>query len=884
MMTVDGGASNSYPGVLDAALAYLRAGISLIPIKTDGSKQPVWDLLPKEPDPNRPDRLKSVWKPFMERRPTEDELRHWFRGERPPGLAVISGKVSHNLEILDFDYEAEAIFPEFCKLVEQERPLLIRGLSIGKSPRPGFHVRYRCREMKIPGNEVLALDPSRDKSEQTLIELRGEGNYTLAPGCPAECHPTGRAYQHFSGPKLSQVPEITGVERELLIHCARCFDRSPKTELLDHKATVGVGVRIGDDFNIRGWPWDQILTGWMPVGNHYWRRPGKDTGSCSASTCCKATNGGHQLLHVFSSNAAPFQKGRNYSKFCAYTLLHHAGDFSAAARELARLGFGSGSHGGNSRPTRNPEPSTEDAWPDPMPIPDYLCPVQSFDYALLPDAFVSFVSDIAERMQCPPDFPAVAVMVALAGVVGKKIGIRPKRYDDWHVVPNLWGAVVGRPGVMKTPAIRQPVTFLHRLEIEAKKEYAEELAAYEIETLVVEEQERQRKAAIARAIKDKRDPEIAAQAFCIEKPTEPVRKRFIVNDSTVEKLGELLNQNPNGLTVFRDEIAGLLEHLDREGQEGARAFYVEAWEGTGRFTYDRIGRGTVEIESTTLSLLGGIQPGKLYGYLRTAIRGGVGDDGLMQRFQLAVYPDIDANWRNIDRWPDSQAKQAVWDVFQALNTLKPATIRAESDDQGSFLRFDQQAQALFDDWRSELEPRIRSGEEHPVFESHLAKYRSLVPTLALIIHLADRVSGPVTVDAMRKALAWARYLETHARRIYGIVTDQAPASAKALAKRIRDGDILDGFTQRSVYRNAWAGLDKESTELAVELLIERGWLKEVETPTTGRPRTSYRIHPAILAKTRGKVTDKTDKSPSADPFGSFGSDLPGRSEPDWGKV
>jgi putative DNA primase/helicase len=787
-MTVNGDAGNANLAVLDAAFAYLRAGLSLIPIKRDGSKQPAWDLLPREPDPNRPDRLKAVWKPFMERRPTEDEVRRWFSGEKPPGLAIISGKVSHNLEILDFDYEAEAIFPEFCILVERERPGLIGVLSIGKSPKPGFHVRYRCTEVQIPGNVVLALDPSRDESEQTLIELRGEGNYTLAPGCPAECHQTGRLYEHFSGPKLSKVPEITAAEREVLIQCARCFDRSPKTESVDYKTAAEAGVRVGDEFNARGWPWEQILTGWTRVGDYYWRRPGKDAGSCSASTCCTARNGGHELLHVFSSNAGPFAKGGNYSKFCAYALLHHAGDFSAAARELARLGFGSSSDHDNGRPAKKTKSSdgAED-WHHPKPIPNHLAPVQAFDYALLPHAFVSFVSDVAERMQCPADFPAVAVMVACAGVVGKRIGICPKKHDDWLVVPNLWGAVIQRPGVMKSPAIRQPIKFLQRLEIEAKKEYTKELEAYEIRRLVTEDQKRQRKEAIAKALKDKQDPEEAAQAFIIREPKKPVRKRFLVNDCTVEKLGELLNQNPNGLTVFRDEIAGLLEHLDREGQEGARAFYIEALEGTGQFTYDRIGRGTIEIESTILSVLGGIQPGKLFGYLRGAIHGGTSDDGLMQRFQLAVYPDIDAKWCNIDRWPDTEARQLVWAVFQALYTLDPLAIGAESGDQGPFLRFDQQAQKLFDDWRAELEPRIRSGEEHPAFGSHLAKYRSLVPTLALLIHLADRVSGPVTAAATRKALVWAQYLESHARRIYGIVTDPAPGPRDKAHRTARTG-------------------------------------------------------------------------------------------------
>src|SRR5438128_8919508 len=169
---------------------------------------------------------------------------------------------------------------------------------------------------------------------------------------------------------------------------------------------------------------------------------------------------------------------------------------------------------------------------------------------------------------------------------------------------------------------------------------------------IAEDQRKQRKDAIAEAVKKKQNPMAAAEKFPVTDPAEPTRKRYIVNDSSVEKLGVVMNQNPNGVMAFRDEVSGLLEHLDREGQEGARAFYLEAWDGLGRYTYDRIGRGTLDIESVTLSILGSIQPGKLFGCLRSALQGGTGDDGLMQRFQLIVYPDINRQWRNVDRWPD----------------------------------------------------------------------------------------------------------------------------------------------------------------------------------------------------------------------------------------
>ena len=140
---------------------------------------------------------------------------------------------------------------------------------------------------------------------------------------------------------------------------------------------------------------------------------------------------------------------------------------------------------------------------------------------------------------------------------------------------------------MKTPALRQPLGPLQRLEIEGKKEFDQAAQEYEAAKLVAEITRKTRESEIRAAVKNNGDAlGIAKDILSAETPC-PIRRRYLVNDSTVEKLGELLNENPNGLTVYRDELVGLLRNLDREGQEGARAFYLEAWDGTGRFTYDR---------------------------------------------------------------------------------------------------------------------------------------------------------------------------------------------------------------------------------------------------------------------------------------------------------
>jgi hypothetical protein len=299
-------------------------------------------------------------------------------------------------------------------------------------------------------------------------------------------------------------------------------------------------------------------------------------------------------------------------------------------------------------------------------------------------------------------------------------------------------------------------------------------------------------------------------------------------------------------------LPGFLRSFDRDGRESDRAFYLEAWNGNGRFTYDRIGRGTVDIEACCVSIFGCIQPGPLADYLSAAVRGGAGDDGLMQRFQVAVWPDAPADWQNVDRLPDADAKEAAARAFARLDTIDAASVGAETDRDGRpFLRFAPDAQEAFDEWRSSLETRLRRGDEPPAIEAHLAKYRSLVPALALVSHLVDGGIGPVTNEQMVRAAALTQYLEGHARRIYSTVTHGDAEAVSRLADRLKRGDLLDQFGARDVYRAGWLGLsDRETVAAALDRLCDLNWLRAEEVDTGGRPKIVYHINPKVGAIAR----------------------------------
>lgn len=499
-----------------------------------------------------------------------------------------------------------------------------------------------------------------------------------------------------------------------------------------------------------------------------------------------------------------------------------------------------------------PEP-----WGAPLPIPSALLPVMSFDVALLPSSLAPWVADIAERMQCPPDFAAVGAMVALSSIIGRKACINPKRFDDWQVTPNLWGAVVGRPGVMKSPALAEVLRPLDRLAAIAGEAHKMAMRNHEIkaklEGMTGKAAESKAQKLVA-AGKIGEAGQLLAQAADAEEIGKPALRRYKVTDSTVEALGEILIENPWGVLAYRDELNGLLRSLDKEGQEGARAFYLQGYDGNQGHTSDRIVRGkNLHIDAVCISMLGGIQPGKLQAYIHDAVSGGAGDDGLLQRFGLLVWPDVAGEWRNVDRWPDTDAKRVAFETFQRLDALAPGVDSDSGKEIPAVHRFTDGAQDLFDEWRQSFETALRSGDHHPAMESHLAKYRKLVPAIALVCALADG-ENEVSHDSLLRSLAWAEYLQTHAARAYAAGTRPETDGATALLAKIKAGAVTDGFKPADVYLKGWSYLGTpEVVKSSAQMLCDLGHLRRAETrfgtgTAGGRPAISYRINPATLAK------------------------------------
>jgi hypothetical protein len=500
----------------------------------------------------------------------------------------------------------------------------------------------------------------------------------------------------------------------------------------------------------------------------------------------------------------------------------------------------------------------DEQWPEPESLSLSRLPVTPLSENMLPEGLRRWIVSEAAELGCPLEFVAAPAMAAIGSTIGRQIGGRPLRHGSWIEYPNLWCLLVGDPTSKKSPAMRRALRPLERLA-------GEEMAKFDARKI-----ENAKELIVAQAKRDNAKREIERQvqrggdasdiATTLEAlPEEPRPRRFITTDSSPEALGDLLVHNLNGMLVRRDEIAGMIQTWGAKGRESERTFYLSGWSGSDPYVVDRIGRGNTRIPAVCLSLVGTIQPGVFSTYLSGAVNGDMGSDGLVQRFQLAVWPDRLPPQPIQDRPSDHEGRELAYQIFNELANIDIQKLGAEQGkyDDTPTLHFEPgSVQNTVIDFLNDLETTWYKSSDHDALKSHGVKMKKAFVALALISHLSEWAfcgpGGPIGRSAVEKAIAWIYWLENHARRIYGCAVPPEDTALQPLSEKIRAGELGSEFTTREIKRKHWAGLaDTTKIEAALRLLADAGWIRTKRAPGAGRARFVHVVNPAITRRSNG---------------------------------
>ena len=331
--------------ILQAALNFYDAGISVVPARADGSKAPI-----------------GSWKQYQNERATREQIVEWF-SNGGQGLGIVTG--FNNVEMVEAEGRAvtSGLLDEARNIannsgLEELWQILVNGYT-EMTPSGGLHFLYRIADEEVPGNTKLAQRPGENDAVEVLFETRGTGGFVVTAPSSGSVHPSGQPWVLLKGSPAT-IPMFSMEERDALHSVFKALDSMPAKEHIAERLTSNRQAvnldKPGDDFNARA-DWKDILIGWKVAykanGVTYWIRAGKDFGISATTGKNDADN-----LYVFSTSTI-FEAGKPYSKFAAYAHLYYNNDFSATARALKSQGYGAQSSLGSlSLPSSPTQPST----------------------------------------------------------------------------------------------------------------------------------------------------------------------------------------------------------------------------------------------------------------------------------------------------------------------------------------------------------------------------------------------------------------------------------------------------------------------------------------------------------------------------------------------
>lgn len=805
---------------------YLRAGLSVIPANPATKKATL-----------------SSWKPYQQAPMNQDAAA----GLKWPGLAIITGKVSGNLEILDFDFKAEW-FEAWGEIVEAEAPGLIARLTREDTQSGGKHVAYRCPGVTIPGNQKLASDKIRVDGPgdheykgkkhaahqegdrwfiyPCYIETRGEGGYFLAD-------PT-RGYALENG-DFTDLPEITPGERETLIKAAKALDKAVKPKY--HKQPTIDGDRPGDLYNKDADPRPLLENhGWTPAGSRgdfeHYTRPGKDRGISASLIDGK-------LFHVFTSNAPPLEQWTVYTPFALYATLEHGGDFEAAARELRRQGYRSqqAPPGSSQAPDQEPEPKESEAEKKAWAYARELIPRKPCPWDISP-AEISESLRMLAKACASTAAPLLGFACALiAAAVGRMAAISPKA--GWTEPLVFWLFDLLDSGEGKTAKMRNLARVIMQVQREKQAEYNKKYDEW-----------------AAKPKKERGDP-----------PPRP-RGYYFTSLTTEGVHAESEGHPTGGMIALLNEassfIGGQNEYKAGKGTDR------EAWLSLHDGSDARIIRAakSVLITGARVQIIGGIQPAvfrrvfggddKLYLYDGTVYRG------------LYTYNPPQHHPLTLEAWSD--AHREPWE-----RTLKAALDWADQQEEQHTIYLDSEAQDLFLTWRNSLDREKRNLP--PELRGFLPKAFGYALRLAAAIDLMHQFyegSPPrrlLDAEGMQRGIDAAMFFLGQAvdsmRLILGDELTVDPIKARILEALQGRGEMTATDINNDVFQRNQSA---DKIQAALNELVEAGQVTATTEPTGGRVKTKYAMNEKNEFNEKRESEARADELNSLNSLNSYGGE------------
>jgi hypothetical protein len=680
-----------------------------------------------------------------------EEFNEYERFENPNCklIGVACGAVSENLFVFDFDCHNGEDITSILKFYGDNTyfKLLIdqKKVAIYRTPSGGYHL---CCKLEQPEkNQVFA----RYKSKSVMIESRGQGGYVV-------CHPS-QGYDHLRGSELTNLPTLSNDEYDFLVHraklCNELFD-NVKQDDGKHKTNTREwtgkwdGLTPDGKYNNecfseaidllveRGWNFNPKKHPTQPEIS-YMTRPGKD----SERFVSGSINWKPNMFYCFTSSDSPFEAGTAYNAFSILSICSFNNDWKAAKDYLCER-FGMQNNKFEKR--INTEKVKEIKPPNPSDFP----------IEVFPNTWQKYITESYEYLNYNKDFTSCAMLSAFASCVGNSAKIKVK--NGWQSPPIFWFAVVGAKGTMKTHPVSQAIKPLDKIDKENFDVYKNFIDEYNL--------------------LDKKEK---------DKARKPIFKQTIIKDATLEALVQILEFNPNGILLYKDELVGFIKSMNQYRKGSDEEFWLESF-NNGSHTVNRVTRDTTRVENIFVNVIGTIQTDVLFNLVDDH-----SDNGLLDRF-LYTKPESKIKPLSLKDMADDSISWWAGFIRDTNNLFsnhkEPYIITLTEDATNKYLYYDKQL----------IKIEMGDGIEEGV-KGYVSKLKTYMPrfclTLCLIDAITDGTDLVVNEDHVDRAYKIAVYFLSTARKIFseGIDKNEVNSFVRGLEKMSKQDRISEIATR-----------------------------------------------------------------------------------------
>jgi hypothetical protein len=502
------------------------------------------------------------------------------------------------------------------------------------------------------------------------------------------------------------------------------------------------------------------------------------------------------------------------------------------------------------------ETSAPTEWTPPTPFHSYDLP--EFPVDTLPRWLAEFVTGVARATQTPPDLAALLSLAAVAVATQRTLEVQAR--PGWREPLSLYTVISLPPGSRKTAVFKAATGPLEEREVAEGLRQKPEIAAAETRAKILEGQLQKVQQAAARTENPTERETLAGQAeelaaelalFVVPHPT-----RYILDDSSPERLAMMLGQQGGRLAVMSDE-GGVFEIMAGRYSGGGGPnidVYLKAHAG-GTIRVDRIGRPADYILRPALTVGLAVQPDVICGL---STKPGFRGRGLLGRFLFSL-PRSTLGSRQVDAPALAEAVRAEYHE-NLTSLLETCSVPTDSSSNGDpiVLTMTPEAREFVREMECWLEPRLAEFGELGMMTDWAGKLIGHVVRLAGLLHMASLVGHPepwavpISVVTTANAAAIGHYLIPHARAAYAEMGNdpQIEEAKHVLAWILKERPAT--FSKRDVFSDLRGRFKKvESMEPSLHLLCEHGYLREQEQPPRrgpGRPSVTYEVNPLVLAQ------------------------------------